>query len=561
MKKYIYIVLSGLSLMGLTSCDSPLELYPLDTPSVETFYTNETELQGGVNACYVNLCTGSTAYLNYEYSWDELSDIMYHRGGGFVENVMTSSIDYTDSFFRTLWLGMYQGVARCNLILQKIDQINLDPAKTKQMRGELLFLRAFYYMRLVDMFGDVVYTQEPIPTIAEGMTVTRMSKAEVVKKIYKDLDESAECLKESKVKELGRATYGAALAYKSRVALCNSDWAIAKDAAQKVIDSHEYELYPSYGELFTESAVLSPANKEQIFTRCHLILAGNSTTFVRDAGCRGIGGWSTIVPTQNMIDSYECIDGNNIAESPLYDKLKPYENRDPRMRASLVLPGDMWQGLIFETRQDKPTTHNEKGEEVKNPESYSVTQYTTFTGYLLRKYFEQKYVDNPAKCEIPFMICRYAEVLLNYAEAKIELDEIDDSCLKALNDVRTRAGMPTFTASLGRDGLRKAVRHERKIELFNEGFRRNDLNRWKRSEVVLNRPIMGRPVLGEYEVYPDVSFDEWGDPVYAFETYAPHPSTDYRIVLRSSFKERDYLWPVPQTELNLNPNLGQNKGW
>lgn len=160
------------------------------------------------------------------------------------------------------------------------------------------------------------------------------------------------------------------------------------------------------------------------------------------------------------------------------------------------------------------------------------------------------------------MLCRYAEVLLNYAEAKIELNELDDTCLEAINLVRKRAGMPEYSLSLGQDGLRKAVRYERKVELFNEGFRRNDLNRWKRSEVVLNRPIMGRPVLGDYDVYPEVHFDEWGDPIYEYENYVPHPSTDYRIILRPYFSpERDYVWPIPQTEINLNPNLGQNPNW
>lgn len=563
MKKISYI-LSAMLLLTNVGCDSLIDLNPLDNPSADTFYTNETEVQGGVNACYAFVGEASTAYLNYEYSWDELSDVMFHRGGGFAQNIVMSSIDYTDGFFRTLWLRMYQGVGRTNLILQKIEENsgNISEEKAKQMKGEVYFLRAFYYMRLTDMFGDVVYTDKPVSTPAEGMQVTRTSKTEVLKHIYEDFDKAAEYLKNSSVKDLGRATYGAALAYKSRVAISNSDWKVAADAAKTLIDSNTYELYPSYKNLFTEDVVLSSSNKEQIFTRCHLVLAGNATSYVRDAGPRCIGGWSTMVPTQNLVDSYECTDGKKIDESPLYDKLHPYENRDPRMRASLVLPGDMWCGYIFDTRKDKLTTLNEAGEEVKNLDSYSSTAYTSFTGYLLRKYMELKYLSNSAQCEIPFMLCRYAEVLLNYAEAKIELGEVDESCLKALNLIRERAGMPDYSSSMSPDALRKAVRYERKVELFNEGFRRNDLNRWKRSEVVLNRPVFGRPVLGDYETYPDVHFDEWGDPVYAYESYVPHPSTDYRIVINASFNaSRDYLWPIPQTELNLNPNLGQNPNW
>jgi hypothetical protein len=110
--------------------------------------------------------------------------------------------------------------------------------------------------------------------------------------------------------------------------------------------------------------------------------------------------------------------------------------------------------------------------------------------------------------------------------------------------------------------MRKLVRYERKVELFNENLRWQDLLRWKRAEVVLTRPIFGRPVLGEYDVYPAVTFDEYGDPVYNDAAYKPHPSTDYRVLIRTNFnKNRDYLWPIPETELSLNPGLGQNPGW
>lgn len=562
-KKILYVGLSAM-LMMMAGCDSAIDFYPLDNPSAETFYTNETEIQGGVNACYAYIGEAGTAYLNYEYSWDVLTDVMFHRGAGFAPNVLEGALDCKDGFFRTLWLRMYQGVSRCNLILQKIEAngASINEAKVKQMKGELLFLRAYYYIRLTDMFGDVVYLDKPVTTPAEGMGVKRTSRVEVVKHIYDDLDKSAELLKGSSVKELGRATRGAALAYKSRVALTNGDWDVAAVAAKAVIDSKDYELYPSYGKLFTEDAILNPSNKEQIFAKSHLILANNATSYVLHAGPRATGGWSTIVPTQNMVDSYKCTDGLDISKSPKYDKLKPYENRDPRMRASLVLPGDMWCGYQFETRSDKPTTLNAAGETVKNLDSYAATAFTSFTGYLLRKYFETKYLPSSGQCEIPFMFCRYAEVLLNFAEAKVEQNQIDAECLSAINLIRQRAGMPDIAASLSQAEMRRVIQYERKVELFNEGFRRNDLNRWKRAEVVLNRPVFGRPIIGEYDVYPSVSFDEYGDPVYVYDKYKPHPSTDYRILLRPVFdKTRDYLWPISETELNLNSALGQNPEW
>jgi hypothetical protein len=265
-----------------------------------------------------------------------------------------------------------------------------------------------------------------------------------------------------------------------------------------------------------------------------------------------------------MLDSYLCTDGKNISESPLYDKTKPYDKRDPRLRYSFVLPGDMWNGFIYDTRKDKPTTLNSAGVSVKNLDSYNSTEFTSFTGYLVRKYYDFKYIKTLTQCETPFMLCRYAEVLLTYAEARIELNQMDADCLSAINQVRGRAdvNMPAVTAGLSQAEMRKIVRTERKVELWNENLRYQDLLRWKRAEVVLTRPIMGRPVLGEFDKYPAVTFDEYGDPIYNVASYVPHPSTDYRVLILTNFnKNRDYLWPISETELSLNPGLGQNPGW
>jgi starch-binding outer membrane protein, SusD/RagB family len=563
-KNFLNIVMMAMILV--TGCDSALERYPLDVPSAGTFYTNETEIQGGVNACYSFVVSSNNGYLSPEFSWDALSDIVFIRGGGFAQNILMSVLDYKEGYFRTLWLNMYQGIGRCNLMLQKIEE-NKDKIvadKFKQFQGEVYFLRAYYYLRLTNMFGDVVYLDKPVTSVAEGKGVTRTAKADVVKKIYADFDKSAELLASSSIKTLGRVTWGAAMSFKARAALQNNDWATAAAAAKTVIDSKKYSLMPSYATLFTETVLNNTANTEQIFTQGHLVTANNATPFAQYTSARSVaGGYTTIVPTQNMMDSYCCTDGKDISNSPLYDKAKPYDNRDPRMRYSFVVPGDMWNGYIYDTRKDKPTTLNAAGATVKNLDSYNSTEFTSFTGYMIRKYYDFKYVTKLTQCENPFMLCRYAEVLLTFAEAKIELNQIDADCLSAINAVRARpdVNMPAVTASSQAE-MRKIVRYERKVELWNENLRYQDLLRWKRAEVVLTRPIFGRPVLGDPSGYKPVQFDEYGDPVYDESTYVPHPSTDYRVLIRTNFnKNRDYLWPIPETELSLNPGLGQNPGW
>ncbi|HNX78870.1 MAG TPA: RagB/SusD family nutrient uptake outer membrane protein, partial [Prolixibacteraceae bacterium] len=224
-KNILYIVFMVLLLV--TGCDSALERYPLDVPSAETFYTNEIEIQGGVNACYSFLVSSNNGYLSPEFSWDALSDIVFIRGGGFAQNILMSVLDYKDGYFRTLWLNMYQGIGRCNLMLQKIEENKdkITAEKVKQFQGEVYFLRAYYYLRLTNMFGDVVYLDKPVTSVAEGKGVTRTAKAEVLKKIYADFDKSAELLANSTVKTMGRVTWGAAMSYKARAALQNNDWA------------------------------------------------------------------------------------------------------------------------------------------------------------------------------------------------------------------------------------------------------------------------------------------------------------------------------------------------
>lgn len=562
-KNIIYTVIMAVVL--ITACDEPIERYPLDVPAAGNFYNNETEIQGGVNACYTFVVSPGNGYLSPEYSWDAISDVVFIRGGGFAQDILMSVTDFKNGYFRSLYLSMYQGIGRCNLMLEKIElaKDKLPADKVSQFQGEVHFLRAYYYLRLINMFGDVVYLDKPVTSVDEAKSVKRTARAEVLKKIYADFDKSAELLANSTIKTLGRVTAGAAMAYKARAALQNNDWATAATAAKTVIDSKKYSLMPSYATLFTETVINSTGNTEQIFTQGHLVTANNATAFVQYAGSRAASGWSTIVPTQNMIDSYLCTDGKDISTSPLYNKNKPYDNRDPRMKHSLVLPGDLWGDYVYETRKDKPQTLNKAGAMVKNLDSYNSTEFTSFTGYLLRKYYDYKYVSKQSQCENPFMLCRYAEVLLTYAEAKIELNQIDADCLAAINLVRGRSdvNMPAVSA-MSQAEMRKLVRYERKVELFNENLRWQDLLRWKRAEVVLTRPIFGRPVLGEYDVYPAVTFDEYGDPVYNDAAYKPHPSTDYRVLIRTNFnKNRDYLWPIPETELSLNPGLGQNPGW
>lgn len=569
--KHILVALA--SAFFTTSCDDGLVLYPLDQPNADTFYTNETEIQGGINACYGQLLDVSGGYGDVRFGMDGLAETLFLRSAGEYNTMVMGSHDYKCGISSGAWSRLYQGVARCNLLLTKIEenQDKLSEEKRKQFFGEALFLRGYYYLRLTQHFGDVIYTDRPITDMNEALTVTRTDQKYVYERIIEDFQKSADFLRDSNEKTLGRATWGAAMSYMARAALYQGDWALARDAAAKVIDSQIYDLYPNYADLFSETGVRSPLNKEQIFTFDHDLMANRVSSYLLYAGSRAMGGWSTIVPTQQLIDSYECVDGLDISASPLFDKSNPYANRDPRLKHTVVLPGDFWYGTLdapqhrFDTHYDSMTTVTVDGTVINNPDCYQRQAFTSFTGYLLKKYVDIQYQSSSSKQETPFMFCRFAEVLLTYAEAKVELNELDASCLDAINRVRTQRDdvkMPPIGSGLTQAEMRRAVRHERKIELAAESLRLQDLRRWRRAEVLLNGPILGRPVVGDFTDYPNVTFDEYGDPIYQYSTYKPHPSSDYRVVIEAKFNpQRDYLWGIPEKDLALNPGLGQNPGY
>jgi hypothetical protein len=181
--------------------------------------------------------------------------------------------------------------------------------------------------------------------------------------------------------------------------------------------------------------------------------------------------------------------------------------------------------------------------------------YATFSGYQYRKYVADEDREFRGECELNVMLVRYAEVLLVYAEAKIEQGTLDQSVYDAINAVRVRAGLPEITTGKSQDELRKSVRQERKVEFPFEGLRFFDLRRWKIAEEVMPGILYGRP-LRNYEASFIPTFDENGMPHY--DAYGDKLR---QFDTRNFNPARDYLWPIPQKELDINSNLKQNPGY
>lgn len=561
MKKYIQIVVFVCSI-SLLGCEDYLERYPLNNPSDVTFLSNETELKMAVAGCY------STLWYNFEgmpfhLCLDAASDIEWDRNGSMLQAVGRGSQDSRNGLIVDFWTNMYAGIAKCNYVLANMERgKNVIPESVyKQCESEVRFLRALFYSYLVELYGGVPLVKTPMALSEAEMP--RNAKEEVVSFILEELDQCAQNLPQQNKSLSGKATKGAAWALASRVALYNSKWDVAISSAQKVmaLEGTEFILNNSYMDLFQYAG---QGSKEIIFAVQYLKGTKMHSMF-RFFGSRNAMAHTNKKPSYQLADSWECTDGLQIDESPLFDPKQPYKNRDPRLGFTLAVSGSTFLGFQFETHGDSVKCWNYNVSPAKRVSNLEATHaYATFTGICFRKYADN--LDRLAvnESDLNTIIIRYAEVLLNYAEAKIEAGNIDNSVLEAINKVRQRpsVNMPPITTT-DRNELRNAVRRERKYELAGEGLRLFDIRRWKIAEDVMNLPVLGRMKKSYPSVAPVVN--ELGTAYYTNIPVAQQgESSDFkmRVVENRTFdKDRDYLWPIPYIEMDTNPLMEQNPNY
>lgn len=542
----------------LLSCD--LDRFPLDAPSDATFYSNEGELELAVNGVYRSLWWHSQDQQVIQ-RLDAVTDLGWLRGEP--DGLANGSATPFLAPFKLFWVDLYHAIAKANNLISSLKRTQAPDQFKARIEGEAKFLRALHYHYLVEMFGDVPLLSEA-PPLSEAQ-VGRTPKSEVVDFILQDLEFAADNLPVSwTAADAGRATKGAALALMARVALYDERFDIAIEASSAVMEMQTYSLYPDYKNLFQYAGV---RNQEVIFDVPYL--QGLAThSHPQNAGSRLLGCFSNIAPSQFLVDSYLASDGLPIDQSPLYDPAKPFENRDPRLDASIVRPQSVLVGYVFETHPDSVQTWtvDKSGSFVARVGNLDATNaFATFTGYLWRKYNpDEDYPDLRRASQLNFILIRYAEVLLTYAEASIEKGVIDQSVLDALNRVRARAygvnlnqtsEYPEIT-TFDQDELRATLRNERKVELAYEGFRLFDIRRWRIADKVLHGPLIGRPI-GAYETIPappDID-EETGHPNYGTNVAL------YRQVMPRTFRVQDWLFPIPQDEINANKNVTQNPGY
>lgn len=568
----IFIIL--LVVLGLGACSDVLDLESLTEPTDATFFSNENELDLALSGIYSSVVWRGGYSLPVQVNMDNgATDIGLVRGGyvGF-DALGAGSHSASTGGFASVYSHLYRGIGRANNLLKNMERAQEVVPETpyNEIRAQALVLRAYFYHYLLELYGDVPFSEE-LATNPEDALLPRMPKAELADRLLSDLATAAGVLPATYA-DPGRITKGVALGLHARIALYNNKYSEAATSAKAVMDLDVYELHTDYEALFGRPGETS---SEVMFTMP--FQEGFATTqFPRAQGSRNRNSYSTVVPTQSMIDSYEGTDGLPIDESTVYDPSQPFENRDPRLKASIVTPQSEWAGLIFESNPDSLVYRNVDGSEAGgNRDSRTVSWPAAFCGYLWKKYTdEDAQMINQTTSDINFTLMRLAEMHLIYAEAKIESNDIDATVLEAINAVRARAygvdvndtgSYPAITTT-DQAELRKVLRRERKVELANEGFRLFDIRRWKIAEKVMPVVLYGR-ILDEANATLVPSIDD-----DCFVTYAGvesqydlnedqrFPNAQNRIFNNP----RDYLLPIPQAEIDTYVGLGselpQNPG-
>lgn len=551
MKKIFYILL--VSALTLVSCQKDfLERPPLDELVDETFFKTEEQLLLALNGCYAYIKNKQT--LDFENMGDNTLNSSQN------DNLRISTGNYNVDLgmLNTEWVSAYDGIRRCNAFLENYQKAEGRQTVKDAYAAEVRFIRAYLYSYLTQFFGDVQLIKKTLLITDPEVMGTRNKKAEVVDFILTELQEASVSMPLTQTgTALGRATKGAALALKARVALYNYKYDVAEKAAKDVMDLGIYQLYTAgtpataYNDFFTyKGKIKNSTNKETILARIYSneALAYHNMsreTQVPDQASR----WN---PTKSLVDAYLCSDGLPIDKSPLYKETTyadVFANRDPRMKQTILAPGAAWGG-----RQDgKNETSTVNWGTYTTPKFISNRLGSvTITGYYFTKYVELSTVAQVGRDENDIHLIRFAEVLLTYAEARLEQGTLTQADIDlTINKLRDRVGMKRMSlAELSANGmdLRTEVRRERRVELALEGQRYFDIIRWKQGS------LLAADVKGIKKSMAIRASDV---------SNLPADAQGYIIANtgRVFTSPKHELLPISLTQTERNPNLGQNPGW
>ncbi len=558
------MILSAAALISFSSCnDEFLDRMPKDEMTDDNFWQTEEHLAQVANTF--------TAALQGKY-WLNITEIMADSAPWAVttafRTIGAGNFTTETSQINSLWVTAYTGIGRVNYFLNNYQRAESVKEEVRERyAAEAYFYRAYNYWVLTTYFGDVPYITDELSVESPDVFRGRDPKADVIANVTKDLEDHYKNLPEyipAGSAEFGRVSQCAALALLSRIYLYNEMYEEAVDAAERAMNNPYHALYSTgnpdvdYVNLFnwTGRASRNAANKETLLAFVYNYDLGEAARQSHNLSreCWVPGDYARFVPTNSMIEAYLTKDGQIWDPSTAKTYEDVFKDGDPRMVQSILAPGTPWEGgksgdLL--STDDKiytyPLLTNNK------------TAAMTYSGYYMRKYVEPSTVKYVGHDDNDLIMLRYAEVLLNYAEAKERLGQLTQADLdKTINLLRDRVGMVHMNLSnlpAGSD-IRTEIQRERRIELFFEGHRYFDIIRWKQGH------ILGEDLLGVNKRWLDQS--RLAVDLDKDLTWQTKDGEQYLLIEtgRTFNPDKHYLLPIPFKQMQLNPNLApQNPGW
>lgn len=610
-------------------CSCSLDLKPLNGPASGSFPASQEEAYAGTLAAYKKIGNMTVSNQYYPYrSQDAATDIFTFRVGtaNFVQQIngtLTSSHAVIEKEYKQI----FATAGRVHQVLDNIDKLRAtcDETTINSFKAELLCIRAQQYDQGMQFFGGIPFIDHCLNLVDNAYPRNTIKEcADSI--LFCDLkDELLDCLPVQWTPSIyGTTRVGRITAYtlKARIALNWGYIDVARAAAKKALQLNEeagncYSLQKldlsklgyipheageaDWTELFSYAGETS---SEWMWAAQHSLAVGELARGIYYEGPRCLNGCSWRGPTQAMVDSYQCIDGKSILESPLYDPQNPWVNRDPRLGATALLPGTRAMGIQYEmdytaakimNYQTGKMMDNMDANPQTNKYEYAANNTKGPAGYLGRKYYDIVWHGNIQNADVDDLntgLIRFAELLLIDAEANIEGTGGD--LTRAFNDInmiRQRVGMPILPADVAgnREKLRSALRYERKIELADEGFRWFDIRRWALDGLCYEN---GKFREGAVEVATKAVNGKFYAPGYSNKTNGgtgyisnAKPAIDENWIVTYDgattfdgkpfnlrevstntmvYTTRDRYWPIPYTEINSNEALqpeDQNPGY
>lgn len=562
-KKLLHITCAVAAAAVVTSCKKNfLEVKPTDRVSEQSLVTDSSLFEDFVVGRYLGVklqdkeADGSNPGFGrgFEYAmWSSITDESIYNNDDNTWLIQRGLLAPENTGIAgTLWGRSYRSIRECNFALNALQKVTMSADHKDRLIGEIKFIRAFRYHDLIRNYGGVILMGDKVYNLNDNLQDPALFKRAGLKEsidyVVAQLDTAASKLPLNNDGKwlLGRATRGAALALKSRLLLYAASplyntgtWQSAVTAAQAVINLNKYSIYTGgYSNLF-----LTPDNNEIIFERLFTKNANHTHLEIAN-GPNGYGGWGGNLPLQNLVDDYAMDNGLSITDPASgYSSDSPYAHRDKRFYATILYNGAPYRG-------DTIRTYLPGGKDSKDgPDNWN----TSKTGYYLKKFMNDNYpLRNPwgfAGFQ-PWIYIRYAEVLLNFAEAANEAygpDVVPSgstlSARAAVNLIRERPGvnMPDLAMGLSQSQMRDAIRSERRVELAFEEQRFYDVRRWKIADMIENKPAGG--------VIVTMSGSNF--------VYMPKVALDGR-----HFEAKNYWLPIPRAEIQASNNqIQQNTGY